>query len=201
MHQSKSLIVVAQLSGALAINAEHQTHASRWRLAITAEHQTHASGVRHTRALAAFLPDNRGVLALLACLLWCYRGRSRQLTILRVFSYFCCCCCCGWYRADCSSGLQELGSLQGKGTVTLYTDSAQHRQASQLKRESTLCASRLATGDNRKGSDKVNSVMQTWAAQYNTWLLEKLTPTGILLFCCFPLCHAKAQCFTSSCMH
>jgi len=93
MHQSKSLIVVAQLSGALAINAEHQTHASRWRLAITAKHQTHASGVRHTRALAAFLPDDRGVLALLACLLWCHRGRSRQLTILRVFSYF---CCCGW---------------------------------------------------------------------------------------------------------
>ncbi len=160
--------VVAQLSGArainaeyqthasrvrLAINAEHQTHASRVRLAINAEHQTHASRVRHTRALAAFLPDDRGVLAFLACLLWCHRGRSRQLTILRVLSYFCCCCCCcGWYRADGSSGLQQLGSLQGKGTATLYTDSARHRQASQLSRESTLRASRLATGDNRKGT-------------------------------------------------
>jgi len=80
-------------SGALAINAGHQTHASR---------------VRQTRALAAFLPDDRGVLAFLACLLWCHRGRSRQLTILRVFGYF---CCCGWYRADGSPGLQKLGSL------------------------------------------------------------------------------------------
>ena len=34
--------------------------------------------------------------------------------------------------------------------VTSYTNSARHRQASQLGRESTLCASRLATGDERK---------------------------------------------------
>ena len=160
--------VVAQLAGARAINAGHQTHARRVRLAINGEDQTHASRVRqainaehqtdasrvgHTRALAAFLPDDRGVLALLACLLRCHRGGSRQLTVLRVFSFCCCCCCCcGWYRADCSSGLQELRSLQGKGTATLYTDSAQHRQASQLSRESMLCASSLATGDNRKGT-------------------------------------------------
>ena len=85
--------IVAQLSGAHGIQAEHQTQAGR---------------VRQTRALAAFLPDDRGVLAFLACLLGCHWGRSRQLTILRVFSYF---CCCGWYRADSTPGLQELGGL------------------------------------------------------------------------------------------
>ncbi len=31
-----------------------------------------------------------------------------------------------------------------------HANSARHRQASQLGRESTLCASRLATGDDRK---------------------------------------------------
>jgi len=40
--------------------------------------------------------------------------------------------------------------------VHIHTNSARHRQASQLSRESTLCVSRLATGDDKKaaGDDK-----------------------------------------------
>jgi len=48
----------------------------------------------------------------------------------------------------CSKQAKLHTSIQTQ--LTLYTDSAQHRQASRLGCESTLCASRLATGGDRK---------------------------------------------------
>ena len=47
-----------------------------------------------------------------------------------------------------ASGAQLRSSIWTQ--LTSYTNSARHRQASQLGRESTLCASRLATGDESK---------------------------------------------------
>ena len=59
----------------------------------------------------------------------------------------------------------------------------------------------LQLGQQKMHCDKVHSVMQTWIAWDNTWLLKKLTLKGILLFWFILLCHAQVQCLTSSCMH
>ena len=60
--------------------------------------------------------------------------------------------CAAWRQSRrCCFDVTWYKLARDTSQLTLYTDSARHRQASQLGREFTLCALRLATGDNTKG--------------------------------------------------
>ena len=51
-----------------------------------------------------------------------------------------------------TSTTMRSGSQSARQAAGAYTNSTRHRQASQLSRESMLCASRLATGDDKKAA-------------------------------------------------